>query len=287
MGKNSLSVRNNDIFALAVTKTTLVAGAGNGEATASLIFAGADVGLDSGEEDLDGLALVVASLNTAPLANDDGSLAVPVSTAEDTAVAIDVLANDTDPDGSLDPATVSISSGPANGTLGVNAVTGVVTYTPNANYTGSDSFTYTVRDDSGDTSNFARVLLEVTPVNDAPQVTPVDLGNSDEDAGRLITQAELLAGVSDVDNLPGELAAGNLAVTGGSGTLVDHADGTWTFTPTLDWSGGVTFGFVVSDGSESTANTATLTVDPLNDAPQVDAVSQRHRRTGHRPGLQP
>ncbi|MGB5441860.1 MAG: tandem-95 repeat protein, partial [Gammaproteobacteria bacterium] len=273
VGKNSLSIRNNDIFALAVAKTTLVAGAGNGEATASLIFAGADVGLDAGDEDLDGLAVVVASLNAAPLANDDGSLTVPVSTAEDTAVAIDVLANDTDPDGSLDPATVSISSSPANGTLGVNAVTGVVTYTPNANYTGSDSFTYTVRDDSGDTSNFARVLLEVTPVNDAPLVTPVDLGNSDEDTGRLITQAELLAGVSDVDNLPGELAAGNLAVTGGSGTLVDHADGTWTFTPTLDWSGGVTFGFVVSDGSESTANTATLTVDPLNDAPQVDAVT--------------
>ncbi|MGB5440404.1 MAG: hypothetical protein WBN90_12250, partial [Gammaproteobacteria bacterium] len=126
VGKNSLSIRNNDIFALAVAKTTLVAGAGNGEATASLIFAGADVGLDAGDEDLDGLAVVVASLNAAPLANDDGSLTVPVSTAEDTAVAIDVLANDTDPDGSLDPATVSISSSPANGTLGVNAVTGVV-----------------------------------------------------------------------------------------------------------------------------------------------------------------
>ncbi len=135
MGKNNLSVKNSDVFALAVTKTTLVAGTGNGEATASMFFAGADVGLDSGDEHLDGLALVFVSPNNAPLATDDGSLATPLSTAEDTAVAIDVLANDTDPDGSLDPATVSIVSGPLHGTLSVNAVSGVVTYTPDADYT--------------------------------------------------------------------------------------------------------------------------------------------------------
>ncbi len=118
-------------------------------------------------------------------------------------------------------------------------------------------------------------------------MTPVDLGNSDEDAGRLITQAELLAGVSDVDNLPAELAAGNLAVTGGSGTLVDHADGTWTFTPTLNWSGGVTFGFDVSDGSESTAKHGHADGRSTQRCATGRCRHQRHRHTGHRPGLQP
>jgi hypothetical protein len=94
--------------------------------------------------------------NIAPVANADSA-----TTPEDTAVAIDVLANDTDADGTVDPATVAVVSAPANGGTAVNATTGAITYTPNAGFAGLDTFTYTVNDDDGATSNAATVSVTV------------------------------------------------------------------------------------------------------------------------------
>ncbi|KAA3654257.1 MAG: DUF4347 domain-containing protein [Proteobacteria bacterium] len=111
------------------------------------------------------------------------------------------------------------------------------------------------------------LTLIVRPVNDAPIVVPVVLASSAEDSPRRITQAELLAGAIDPDGDP--LLATELMVTAGNGTLTDHLDGSWTFTPAADWSGTVTFSFVVDDGTERRANTATLLVTPVNDAPTV------------------
>jgi Ca2+-binding RTX toxin-like protein len=74
---------------------------------------------------------------------------------------IDVLGNDTDPDGTLDATTVTIVDGPAHGTVTVNPTTGAIIYTPAANYVGADSFTYTVKDADGVTSNEATVNLDV------------------------------------------------------------------------------------------------------------------------------
>ncbi len=75
---------------------------------------------------------------------------------------ITVLANDTDADGVLNPATVTATA-PANGTVTVDAA-GVVTYTPNLAFIGSDSFTYTVSDDLGAISNVATVNVTVSPI---------------------------------------------------------------------------------------------------------------------------
>jgi glucose/arabinose dehydrogenase/uncharacterized beta-barrel protein YwiB (DUF1934 family) len=81
--------------------------------------------------------------NQAPTAADD---AVTVDAGEST--TIDVLANDEDPDGSLDPSTVTIDSGPSSGTATVNA-DGSVTYEHDGSDTTSDSFVYTVTDGEG------------------------------------------------------------------------------------------------------------------------------------------
>ena len=89
------------------------------------------------------------------MANDDTA-----TTTEGIAVTVNVVANDTDSDGSIDPATVVIVSNPANGTV-VNNGDGTVTYTPAATYTGTDSFTYTVNDNAGATSNIATVSITV------------------------------------------------------------------------------------------------------------------------------
>jgi hypothetical protein len=108
---------------------------------------------------------VLFNNDAAPVAVNDNT-----STNEDTAVVIDVLANDSDIDGNqtIDKASVLIKSNPSNGSLNQNFVTGEVTYTPNSNYTGSDSFTYTIQDNSGLESNVATVSINVTVDNDPP-----------------------------------------------------------------------------------------------------------------------
>ena len=70
------------------------------------------------------------------------------------------MANDTDPDGSLDPSTVQVEAGPSNGTATVNTG-GTITYAPDGGFTGEDSYTYTVADDDGATSNAATVTIAV------------------------------------------------------------------------------------------------------------------------------
>lgn len=85
--------------------------------------------------------VTVAEGNLKPTAIDDNA-----TTNKNVAKAISVLANDMDPDGSLNPATVSVISGPTNGSTSVNTSTGVITYTPNTNFTGYDQFQYQVGD---------------------------------------------------------------------------------------------------------------------------------------------
>ncbi|BBO17612.1 conserved hypothetical protein [Candidatus Brocadia pituitae] len=90
-----------------------------------------------------------------PFANND--LAV---TDQDTAVDINVIANDSDSDGTIDPSTVTVTSNPNNGIALAN-VGGTVTYTPNTGFTGTDTFKYTVKDNAGAVSNEATVTVTV------------------------------------------------------------------------------------------------------------------------------
>jgi large repetitive protein len=108
--------------------------------------------------------------NESPVAVDD-----VVSTVVDVPVVVDVLANDGDPDGSLVPSSVVVVDGPVNGSVSVDPESGVVTYSPDAGFVGSDGFTYTVDDDDGATSNVASV--SVTVLADPP---PADGLVSDE-----------------------------------------------------------------------------------------------------------
>ncbi len=105
-----------------------------------------------------------------------------------------VLANDSDAD--RDPLTVTVVSGPAHGQLALNP-NGTFTYTPEANYSGPDSFTYKANDGALD-SNVAAVTLTVTPVNDAP-VGVNDTATTAEDAA---VNIDVLANDTDVENDP-------------------------------------------------------------------------------------
>ncbi|MCE9591159.1 MAG: tandem-95 repeat protein [Planctomycetes bacterium] len=95
-------------------------------------------------------------INRAPVATND--TAAPVA---DSPFFVRILANDTDPDGELDPTTVVIVDQPDHGTAVADPVTGVILYTPNQGYVGADSFSYHVSDNDGEASNDATVSLNI------------------------------------------------------------------------------------------------------------------------------
>ena len=111
-----------------------------------------------GADALAQVVVEVTNLNEAPTAEDDEA-----ATAEDARVVVDVLANDTDPD--HDRLRVASVLAPAHGTA--RLVSGGVAYTPEADYHGTDRFTYVASDGNGGTAG-AAVVVTVAPVNDAP-----------------------------------------------------------------------------------------------------------------------
>ena len=200
----------------------------------------------------------VGSVNDVPTAANDEAMV-----DEDGEVDINVLANDTDIDGTIDTATVQVMATPANGTAFVD-MSGLITYTPNANFNGNDSFTYTVQDDESGTSAPATVTITINSVNDAP-VSENDTVVLLEDASLSIN---VLGNDSDVD---GTLDVASVVVVDGpsSGTAVVEAGGSILYTPIDDFAGNDTFTYTVQDNDGQVSNTATvtLTVDAVNDVP--------------------
>ena len=216
--------------------------------------------------DTDSVQIDITPINDAPVASNDA-----FTVSEGSTTNLNLVGNDTDVDGTVDPSSIVITGVPANGSIVINA-NGTVDYTHDGSETLSDSFTYTILDNSGAVSNTATVNLNVTPANDAPTTMPVTLTAISEDSGaRLITQADLLANANDVDGNP--LTATGLSISSGSGTLVDNFDGTWTYTQVADDDTGVSFSYTVTDGSLTAAGSASLDITPVNDAPvAVDTV---------------
>ncbi len=210
----------------------------------------------------DTLTLIVRAVNDDPLTAPVNLGAI----AEDGSRLItqaDLLAGSSDPDGdALEAVYLTLTGG--NGTL-VDNSDGTWTFTPDPDWNGAASFSFDVDDGTARTANTAS--LSVSAVNDAPVVSAVDLGTVTEDTSRLITQADLLAGATDVENDP--LVAQNLVVVTGSGTLIDNGNGTWTYNPSANENGSPSFAFDVTDGSANTANTASFAITPVNDAPDI------------------
>jgi hypothetical protein len=123
------------------------------------------------------VSITVSSVNDPPVAKGD-----IIVTAEDTpALTIDVLANDTDIDNEgrylyLDTFTVTAVTQGKNGSVAINP-DGTLRYSPKANFCGSDEFTYTVRDNKGDTDT-AKVNVTVSKVNDAPVIISEDVATA-------------------------------------------------------------------------------------------------------------
>ncbi|TNC74607.1 Ig-like domain-containing protein [Rubellimicrobium roseum] len=203
-------------------------------------------------------SFVAPAPNAAPVAGDDVATG-----AEDAAITVSVLGNDRDSDGGVLSVT-AVTQG-ANGAVAVNA-NGTLTYTPKANFFGTDSFTYTVSDGQGGTDT-ASVSVTVSPVNDAP-VAGDDTGRTA--AGQAVT-VSVLGNDSDVDG--GTLSVGSVT-QGANGAVVKNADGTLTYTPRAGFSGADSFTYTVSDGQGGTDTASVaVTVDPAAGATLVAAVN--------------
>ncbi|HAS6526156.1 TPA: tandem-95 repeat protein, partial [Vibrio parahaemolyticus] len=182
---------------------------------------------------------------------------------EDTPAIIKVLGNDTF-EGDDQVVSLDINNGPANGTVSVNP-DGSVTYTPNDNYHGTDSFTYIVT--SGGVSESTTVSVDVTPVNDAP-VAKDDIATTQEDTAVTI---DVLPNDSDVDG--DKLSIESASVPKEQGT-VEVVNGKLVFTPAENFNGDAEITYTVTDGQLTDEAKVTVTVNPVNDAPtiKVDAV---------------
>ncbi|MCR9657533.1 tandem-95 repeat protein, partial [Vibrio parahaemolyticus] len=182
---------------------------------------------------------------------------------EDTSTVIKVLGNDTfEGDGKV--VSLDTNNGPANGTVSVNP-DGSVTYTPNDNYHGTDSFTYIVT--SGGVSESTTVSVDVTPVNDAP-VAKDDIATTQEDTAVTI---DVLPNDTDVDG--DKLSIQSASVPEAQGK-VEIVDGKLVFTPAENFNGHAEIIYTVTDGELTDEAKVTVTVNPVNDAPtiKVDAV---------------
>ncbi len=211
-----------------------------------------------------------------PVAVDDN-----VTLDEDTPIEIDVLANDSDTDGNLDPLSVTIIQAPAYGDVTVNSVTGAVTYTPDPDFFGNDQFVYRVSDLSLNTDE-AVVSLLIRGINDAPTSADRTI-TINEDQTYRFSGADFIYNDVDGDCFNGFKIVTELTPDLGElyyneePVVLDfiYADPQLlTFVPTPNTSGTTEFDFRVVDdqGAESENYTMTIHILGVNDAPSTEDI---------------
>jgi cadherin-like protein len=248
-------------------------------------FAVRDGGLQSAPASV---AITVNAVNDAPVA-----VGQSVATAEDTPKTVTVSASDVD----STAISFSIVSAPSHGTLGAIGAasctpsangsgtpgatcTAQVTYTPDANYNGSDNFTFKGSDGSLDSTG-ASVAITVMPVNDPPvaasqsvstlEDTPlmVALNASDIDSTSL---AFMVVG-GPVHGTLGPVTVSCTASTNGTGTPGSNCTAQVAYAPAQDYNGSDAFTFKVNDGAlDSNVATVAIGITPVNDPPANVAV---------------
>ncbi|MEY0766217.1 Ig-like domain-containing protein [Providencia huaxiensis] len=191
-------------------------------------------------------ATVTVTIDAAPVANDDS-----VATKEGAPVTMDVLKNDTDLDGDIDPSTVTIVTNGTKGTATFDA-DGKLVYTPNRGEVGTDTITYQVTDKNGNVSNTATVTVTI----DAAPVANDDSVATKEGAPVTI---DVLHNDTDLD---GDIDPSTAVImtNGTKGTATFDADGKLVYTPKKGEVGTDTITYQVTDKNGNVSNTATVTV---------------------------
>lgn len=180
------------------------------------------------------------TLEITPVADPPVVVDASVLTSEDVPVVINAVSNDSDLDGDLVLASAQVLTGPAEGLLTADG-DGIFTYTPGPNFNGGDSFSYEVCD-ATNLCGSATVSISVIAINDAPQAVS-DSATTPADTAVLINATS-----NDLD-VDGNLVPATALVIGGpsNGTVANHGDGTFTYTPTIGFNGADSFSYQVCD----------------------------------------
>lgn len=174
--------------------------------------------------------------------------------------ATSVLSNDTDIDGDSLNVDINSVSTPSHGTVTFNN-DGTFIYTPNANFFGVDTFTYTAIDNKGGLSSATTVTVNVTSTNVAP-VAFADPYTMDEDD--VLNGPSVLANDTDIDSGDTLTIDTSYVSSPSNGTLVLNSDGTFVYTPIANYYGTDSFSYRVLD-NEGLSSTATVTITIIND----------------------
>ncbi len=223
------------------------------------------------------VTLTVAPYNDPPVAVNDN-----VTTSEDVPVTVWVVENDSDPEGMPLTLGAGLVALPFHGEVVIEAGDTTLTFTPDSNYFGNDTLKYRISD--GYLSDTATVYITVTPVNDVPALAAPADTTINEDAGeQIVNLTGIGAGAANEDQF--------LVVTATSSDpgLIPHPAVTYTspntsgslaIIPVTNTSGTVTITVKVKDdggtadgGVDSTLTSFTVTVNSVNDAPTIDALS--------------
>ncbi|WP_455342398.1 tandem-95 repeat protein, partial [Vibrio astriarenae] len=215
----------------------------------------------------DGTDTVTANVDVSVTPVDDapvsGDLAYSVN--EDGEITLSqeqLLSQASDVEG--DDLTASNLAVDGNATVTAND-DGSFTITPDADWNGDIDISFDISDGSNVVQ--AQADLTVNPVNDLPQ--PQDQEFTVEEDGTLtFTDADLLAGATDIDG--DDLSVESVSYSGTDGILTDNGNGTYSFAPNENFNGDVEFTFDVSDGTDTVTANIDVSVTPVDDAPTVE-----------------
>lgn len=200
---------------------------------------------------VDDIQLIYNPVNAPVVATDDA-----ITTPEDQAVAITVSANDTDPENDFDLTSVSVTVAPTNGSTSVNPTTGVITYTPNAGWFGTDVFTYSICD-NGTPVLCDEAIVTVTVTEVIAGNNPI-IANDDVAITNMNTAVvtNVLANDVDVENQINNSTL-NVTVNSTNGTTsVNTTTGEITYTPNTGYFGPDSYTYAICD-----AGTPAITCD--------------------------
>lgn len=197
------------------------------------------------------ITIIPFSNNNITFANDDAAY-----TIEDVAVNGDLLANDTDPEGHTQTVNPNPVSPPKNGRVTIN-LDGTYTYNPNHDYSGFDQFTYLLCDNGTPSAcDEAVVRINIQPVNDPPIAKDdinITLVNSPVSGFVLTNDRD-----PEKDNL---ILTTTPILNPETGTVVLNSDGSYTYTPAVDFIGEDTFSYIVCDDRiPASCDTAVVTI---------------------------
>lgn len=212
------------------------------------------------------VTITVGAVDDEPNTND-----VATTTDEDTDVVFTLTADEYDGDSY----SFALITEPSNGTASLDGST--VTYSPNTNWNGTDTFTFEASDNTGRIRNVATATITVNPVNDAPFAPDMTIDMVEDGTGQFIISSAasdanfFRINATDIEN--DALTFQTISVNNATYDLVDN-NNELAYYPNQDFNGQDTFQYTVSDGTEE-SNTGTITVNisGVNDAPTTENYS--------------